>query len=57
MNCATEKGLVIQEIDLKTKANFVKIAPAKRLETMTGVSNCLLPLLKQQLWLLHSVFL
>ena len=29
MNCAAEKGLVIQEIERKTKANFVNIAPAK----------------------------
>lgn len=29
MDCATEKRLVIQEIDWKTKGNFVNIAPAK----------------------------
>lgn len=29
MNCAAEKVLIIQEIDWKTKANFVNIAPAK----------------------------
>lgn len=38
MNCATEKGLVIQEIDRKTKANFVNIAPAKKCKLSSGIT-------------------
>jgi hypothetical protein len=36
MDCATEKALVIQEKNRKTKANFVNITPAGKCKLCSG---------------------